>query len=220
MSDRDFEKFVFEAYASWALKVQQQAEEHCKQGEPVASIIFNEDEEYTCMPIGREVFKLAPNVEHKLFTHAMPKREDTNIAAMRNALEAVNGMFWVEKSTKHEIYESSHYPGKSKFTRESLGKHIFQLLRELDGEVFENNILFTPQPSTDVSELADFKGHKSLAEMVSTHIRNWRHALISEQGIYQRNGDDNNVDYIKHELSALDDIESAVTTMIAKHTVK
>jgi hypothetical protein len=37
--------------------------------EPVASIIFNDDEEYTCMPVGREVFKLEPNIEHNLFTH-------------------------------------------------------------------------------------------------------------------------------------------------------
>lgn len=93
-----------------------------------------------------------------LFAHAMPKSEGKPVAAMRNALDMVDGMFWVEQTTKHEIYESIHYPGPNKFDRYSLAKHISQLLRELDGEVFENNILATQQPTTDISELVEMLG--------------------------------------------------------------
>ena len=41
-------------------------------GEAVAMINFNEHEEYICMPVGREVFKLAPDVDHLLYTTPQP----------------------------------------------------------------------------------------------------------------------------------------------------
>lgn len=60
-----------------------------------------------------------------------------------------------------------------------------------------------------------FKGHDSLAEMVSTHIHNWRTALELEKKNHQLNFDQDNVDYMDHELSALADIEAACKIEIA-----
>lgn len=55
---------------------------------------------------------------------------------------------------------------------------------------------------------ADYKGHKSLADMVSTHIGNWRKNLETLQFIKETLGYDTS--YIKHELKALQEIEDAV----------
>ena len=52
---------------------------------------------------------------------------------------------------------------------------------------------------------ADYKGHKSLADMVSTHIDVWR-ALLQDE--HDRNYSES--DYYKHELKALADIEAAI----------
>lgn len=49
-----------------------------------------------------------------------------------------------------------------------------------------------------------FKGHSSLAEMVSTHIENWRTCLEMVASF------DEEPSYYQHELKALADIEAAV----------
>lgn len=59
----------------------------------------------------------------------------------------------------------------------------------------------------------DYKGHSSLADMVSTHIHNWRDALrIAHENAnppdHIEGTDDKS--YWEHELKALDDIENAV----------
>lgn len=51
----------------------------------------------------------------------------------------------------------------------------------------------------------DYKGHKNLAEMVSTHIHVYRDLLQK-----QRDEDFENHLYYEHELKALSDIENAV----------
>lgn len=52
---------------------------------------------------------------------------------------------------------------------------------------------------------ADYKGHKNLADMVSTHIDVWRNLLQDE---HDRNYSE--MGYYKHELKALADIEAAI----------
>ncbi len=52
---------------------------------------------------------------------------------------------------------------------------------------------------------ADYKGHNSLAEMVSTHIHVWRDLLQDER---DRNFEESS--YYEHELKALAEIEAAV----------
>lgn len=52
---------------------------------------------------------------------------------------------------------------------------------------------------------ADYKGHKNLADMVSTHTDVWRGLLLDTI-----NRNDINSDYYKHELKALTDIEDAI----------
>lgn len=51
---------------------------------------------------------------------------------------------------------------------------------------------------------ADYKGHKNLAEMISTHIGNWRESLERVASF------DEDPSYYEHELKALNDIEAAV----------
>lgn len=55
-----------------------------------------------------------------------------------------------------------------------------------------------------------FKGHTSLAEMVSTHIENWRLALTALKGCQVSSGD---CAYLEHELKALREIEAAVNAI-------
>lgn len=53
-----------------------------------------------------------------------------------------------------------------------------------------------------------YKGHNSLAEMVSTHTDKWRDGLILLRE-KSENADDKA--YYDHELSALEDIEHSVS---------
>lgn len=55
----------------------------------------------------------------------------------------------------------------------------------------------------------NYQGHSSLADMVSTHIDNWRYALKTLQKCQLSEAD---VSYFQHELKALADIEAAVNT--------
>jgi len=64
--------------------------EEAKKKEPVASISFNESGEYTCIPVGREVFNLSPNVEHMLFTHPQLSDETVKDAARYRWLRQQN----------------------------------------------------------------------------------------------------------------------------------
>ncbi len=52
---------------------------------------------------------------------------------------------------------------------------------------------------------ADYKGHSTLAEMISTHIHVWRDLL---QDAKENNFEER--DYYEHELKALREIEEAV----------
>lgn len=54
-----------------------------------------------------------------------------------------------------------------------------------------------------------YGGHMNLAEMVKTHIDNWRNALESIKKIQLSESDSS---YIDHELKALRDIENAVNS--------
>jgi hypothetical protein len=58
------------------------------------------------------------------------------------------------------------------------------------------------------------KGHRSLADMVSTHIETWRGALIARRDTPHINPVQ--VDFINHELKALRDIEDACKVEIAQ----
>lgn len=51
----------------------------------------------------------------------------------------------------------------------------------------------------------DYKGHKNLADMISTHIHVYRDLLQKH-----RDEDFENHEYYEHELKALADIEKAV----------
>lgn len=68
--------------------------------------------------------------------------------------------------------------------------------------------------------LADFKGHPSLADMVSTHIHSWRDALKIAQSNSSPadpvEGTDDRA-YWEHELKALEDIENAVKQLIKEN---
>lgn len=57
-----------------------------------------------------------------------------------------------------------------------------------------------------------YKGHESLADMVSTHIENWREALTK----MKINSFDDDKGYWEHELKALKDIENAVNYDLSK----
>lgn len=63
-------------------------------------------------------------------------------------------------------------------------------------DVIKNNELEGKQKS-------HFRGHSSLAEMISTHIQAWRDALKTQM-IDQRD-----TAFLKHELKALEEIEKA-----------
>ncbi len=54
---------------------------------------------------------------------------------------------------------------------------------------------------------ADYKGHKSLADMVSTHIDVWREALTA---MHEESTMPCDMSYYRHELKALADIEAAI----------
>lgn len=54
-----------------------------------------------------------------------------------------------------------------------------------------------------------YGGHMNLAEMVKTHIDNWRSALEAIKKIQLSESDSS---YIDHELKALRDIENAVNS--------
>lgn len=54
-----------------------------------------------------------------------------------------------------------------------------------------------------------YGGHMNLAEMVKTHIDNWRNALESIKKVQLSESD---CSYIDHELRALRDIENAVNS--------
>ena len=67
----------FEGTDGWAARLADELRDLIDKAqvcEPVAMINFNENEEYTCMPVGREVFKLTPNVEHLLYTTPQPDK--------------------------------------------------------------------------------------------------------------------------------------------------
>lgn len=64
---------------------------------------------------------------------------------------------------------------------------------------------------------ADYKGHKSLACMVITHIDNWRTALESLQKVQLSDADGS---YILHELKALREIEEACKAELAANEQK
>ena len=61
----------------------------------------------------------------------------------------------------------------------------------------------------------DYKGHGSLAEMISGHIHSYRSALKFKRG-HAKDSDDRS--YVDHQLSALDDIEAACKAELAKAT--
>jgi hypothetical protein len=71
----------WQALAAMLSQFQQDARQS-SQSEPVASIIFNESEEYTILPLGREVFKLAPNVEHGLYLAAPQQAIPSDLDAL------------------------------------------------------------------------------------------------------------------------------------------
>lgn len=59
---------------------------------------------------------------------------------------------------------------------------------------------------------ADYKGHNSLAEMISTHIHVWRSALesLKDEAIPGAFLETDDSAYYEHELKALAEIEAAV----------
>ncbi|WKV24541.1 hypothetical protein [Escherichia phage vB_EcoS_PJ16] len=65
----------------------------------------------------------------------------------------------------------------------------------------------------------DYKGHSNLADMISTHIENWRDALkIAREHANPPDiveGTDDRL-YWDHEIKALDDIENAVKQELRK----
>lgn len=54
---------------------------------------------------------------------------------------------------------------------------------------------------------ADYKGHKNLADMVSTHIDVWREALTA---MHEESTMPCDMSYYAHELKALSEIEAAI----------
>lgn len=66
---------------------------------------------------------------------------------------------------------------------------------------------------------ADYKGHKNLAEMVSTHISVWRSALnsLKEEAILGAFLECDDSAYYEHELKALNDIEAAVNAELENY---
>lgn len=62
-------------------------------------------------------------------------------------------------------------------------------------------------------ERAILKGHASLAEMVSTHIGQWRDALCFLSESCKREGNFDSFSHVVHELTALNDIEKACAAL-------
>lgn len=65
----------------------------------------------------------------------------------------------------------------------------------------------------------DYKGHKNLADMVVTHIENWRDALkIAREHANPPDTVEGTDDrsYWEHELKALADIENAVNQELSE----
>jgi len=50
------------------------------------------------------------------------------------ALKVVDGMFWVDRTTRLEIYESKHYPGEANWDKYELSSHISALLAEMEAK--------------------------------------------------------------------------------------
>lgn len=90
--------------------------------------------------------------------------------------------------------------------KNSLGdKYLFV---ELDEHSLECKKLdYVISTESEIKNL--YGGHMNLAEMVKTHIDNWRNALESIKKIQLSESDSS---YIDHELKALRDIENAVNS--------
>lgn len=56
-----------------------------------------------------------------------------------------------------------------------------------------------------------YKGHNSLAEMISNHLRNYRVGLLTLEAAATAQGDTDNASYWQHEIKALGEIEHAVS---------
>jgi len=74
------------------------------------------------------------------------------------------------------------------------------------------------EPAAPITSGADYKGHESLAEMLVTHLDNYRRALKFQRG-HANDADDRA--WFDHELAALLDIEKACRADIkAGHEAK
>lgn len=85
-------------------------------------------------------------------------------------------------------------------------KSLTETGRKLDEALQELTPLRALFPTGPLHEqvAAAFKGHSSLAEMVSTHVSVWRSALLRAN-----EADTHSDDYYQHELNALADIDAA-----------
>lgn len=60
----------------------------------------------------------------------------------------------------------------------------------------------------------------SIAEMIHSHLAPWRRALLCVLGVAANDHDADNVNYYKHEIKALDDIERVVHSELAAEVVR